>query len=169
MRGVVFRGDRKLEIMNFPDPVPGPGEAVIEMKASGMCGSDLHFYRHNPADSLGLPELVVHDVFRDRQGTIWAVTENFLVRLVDAERGRFEKWRFKERPTAGQWIFPSTMQDAQGALHAPQDFMPTQASQHPGPQQATPMGHQTAQQLGVHFSQLPVAVGPRPALVQTQQ
>ena len=45
MRGVVFTGERDLEIMTFPDPTPGPGEVVIEMKASGMCGSDLHQYR----------------------------------------------------------------------------------------------------------------------------
>jgi threonine dehydrogenase-like Zn-dependent dehydrogenase len=45
MRGVVFTGDRQLEIMNFPDPTPGPGEVVLEMKASGMCGSDLKQYR----------------------------------------------------------------------------------------------------------------------------
>ena len=42
MRGVVFTGDRKLEIMEFPDPEPGPREVVLEIKASGMCGSDLH-------------------------------------------------------------------------------------------------------------------------------
>ncbi|MGI4952051.1 MAG: zinc-dependent alcohol dehydrogenase family protein [Janthinobacterium lividum] len=45
MRGVVFGGDREVELMRFPDPEPGPGEVVIEMKASGMCGSDLHQYR----------------------------------------------------------------------------------------------------------------------------
>jgi threonine dehydrogenase-like Zn-dependent dehydrogenase len=45
MRGVVFPGDRTVEIMNFADPAPGPGEVVLEMKASGMCGSDLHQYR----------------------------------------------------------------------------------------------------------------------------
>ncbi|HYN12780.1 MAG TPA: zinc-binding dehydrogenase [Burkholderiales bacterium] len=48
MRGVVFLGSRKLELRNFPDPTPGPGEVVIEMKASGMCGSDLKFYRSPP-------------------------------------------------------------------------------------------------------------------------
>lgn len=60
MRGVVFRGERKLELLSFDDPTPGPGEAVIAMKASGMCGSDLHFYRHNPAEvirSLGFKDL----------------------------------------------------------------------------------------------------------------
>jgi D-arabinose 1-dehydrogenase-like Zn-dependent alcohol dehydrogenase len=45
MRGVVFTGDRTLELANFPDPTPGSGEVVLEMKASGMCGSDLHQYR----------------------------------------------------------------------------------------------------------------------------
>jgi threonine dehydrogenase-like Zn-dependent dehydrogenase len=45
MRGVVFTGDRELELMEFPDPTPGFGEVVLEMKASGMCGSDLKQYR----------------------------------------------------------------------------------------------------------------------------
>lgn len=48
MRGVLFLGDRKLELAEFPDPTPGPGEVVIEIKASGMCGSDLKFYRAAP-------------------------------------------------------------------------------------------------------------------------
>jgi len=56
MRGIVFLGARKLEIQEFPDPTPGPGEIVIAIKASGMCGSDLHPYRAagNAAASLGL-------------------------------------------------------------------------------------------------------------------
>ena len=56
MRGIVFLGNRKLELQNFADPTPGPGEVVLEMKASGMCGSDLHPYRAvgNAAAALGL-------------------------------------------------------------------------------------------------------------------
>jgi threonine dehydrogenase-like Zn-dependent dehydrogenase len=55
MRGIVFLGDRKLELREFPDPTPGPGEVVIAIKASGMCGSDLHPYRAagKAAQSLG--------------------------------------------------------------------------------------------------------------------
>ncbi len=45
MRGVVFLGDRELELQEFPDPAPGPGEVVLATRASGMCGSDLMFYR----------------------------------------------------------------------------------------------------------------------------
>ncbi|HYF08033.1 MAG TPA: zinc-binding dehydrogenase [Acetobacteraceae bacterium] len=45
MKAIVFTGDRKAELMDFPDPTPGEGEVVLEIKASGMCGSDLKFYR----------------------------------------------------------------------------------------------------------------------------
>jgi threonine dehydrogenase-like Zn-dependent dehydrogenase len=45
MRGVVFLGERDLELRQFPDPAPGPREVVVEIKASGMCGSDLPPYR----------------------------------------------------------------------------------------------------------------------------
>ena len=57
MQGVVFVGNRKLELQDFPDPTPGPGEVVLEIKASGLCGSDLKSYRGPPggaAASLGL-------------------------------------------------------------------------------------------------------------------
>ena len=56
MRGVVFVGDRKVELREFPDPTPGPGEVVLEIKASGMCGSDLKYYRAfgSGASSVGL-------------------------------------------------------------------------------------------------------------------
>lgn len=45
MRGLVFAGDHKIDYVEVPDPTPGPGEVVLEMKASGICGSDLHMYR----------------------------------------------------------------------------------------------------------------------------
>ncbi len=45
MKAVTFPGDRKLDFIEVPDPTPGPGEVVLEIKASGMCGSDLKFYR----------------------------------------------------------------------------------------------------------------------------
>lgn len=45
MRGVVFLGQRRLAIRDFADPTPGPGEAVVKIGASGICGSDLSPYR----------------------------------------------------------------------------------------------------------------------------
>src|SRR5438034_1254559 len=56
MKGVVFLGDRKLELREFPDPTPGPRDVILEIKASGMCGSDLHNYRapaHAPGTVTG--------------------------------------------------------------------------------------------------------------------
>lgn len=45
MRGAVFKGNREVEILDFPDPTPGPREVVLAIKASGMCGTDLKYYR----------------------------------------------------------------------------------------------------------------------------
>ena len=45
MRGAVFHGERRIDVADLPDPSPGPDEVVVAIKASGMCGSDLHTYR----------------------------------------------------------------------------------------------------------------------------
>ena len=34
----------KLEVREWPDPKPGPQEVLIQVKACGVCGSDMHFY-----------------------------------------------------------------------------------------------------------------------------
>ncbi len=60
MRGAVFAGHRTIELREFPDPTPGPGEVVLAIKASGMCGSDLKFYRPAPGEAqraLGLGDV----------------------------------------------------------------------------------------------------------------
>lgn len=48
MKGAVFLGDRTVALRDFPDPEPGPGDVVVAIRASGMCGSDLHTYRDQP-------------------------------------------------------------------------------------------------------------------------
>ena len=45
MQGLVFTGHKEVELRDFTKPIPGPGEVVIAVKASGLCGSDLHQYR----------------------------------------------------------------------------------------------------------------------------
>ena len=52
MKGVVFAGNRQIELREFEDPTPGPGEVVLEIKASGMCGSDLKPYRSAQGEAL---------------------------------------------------------------------------------------------------------------------
>lgn len=45
MRGVVFLGNRRVAVKDFPDPEPGPNEALVRVKAATICGSDLHIFR----------------------------------------------------------------------------------------------------------------------------
>jgi threonine dehydrogenase-like Zn-dependent dehydrogenase len=66
MRGVTFPGNRRVEILEFPDPAPGEGEVVVEMKASGICGSDLHMYR-NPAGKMNFPTVIDGPVIRGHE------------------------------------------------------------------------------------------------------
>ena len=54
MKGLVFTGGREVELMEFPDPTPGPGEVVVAIRASGMCGSDLKFYRTPKGEDPGI-------------------------------------------------------------------------------------------------------------------
>ena len=45
MRSVVVDGPRSIHVETRPDPaLPGPDEAIVEVTAAGICGSDLHFY-----------------------------------------------------------------------------------------------------------------------------
>jgi hypothetical protein len=34
----------KLEVRDWEDPKPGPNDVLLEVKACGVCGSDMHFY-----------------------------------------------------------------------------------------------------------------------------
>jgi threonine dehydrogenase-like Zn-dependent dehydrogenase len=45
MRGLIFTGDRRSELEEVDAGEPGPGQVLIGIRASGLCGSDLHTYR----------------------------------------------------------------------------------------------------------------------------
>ena len=42
MKAINLLGERKVEIVEAPTPEPGPRQARVRMRASGLCGSDLH-------------------------------------------------------------------------------------------------------------------------------
>ena len=49
MKEVVITGPRQYEVREVPIPKPGDGEVLIQMKAAGVCGSDIHlFLGENP-------------------------------------------------------------------------------------------------------------------------
>jgi threonine dehydrogenase-like Zn-dependent dehydrogenase len=45
-------GERQVVVRELPDPSPRAGEVVIRLRSAGICGSDLHPYRHPPAHVL---------------------------------------------------------------------------------------------------------------------
>ncbi|WP_435111679.1 zinc-dependent alcohol dehydrogenase family protein [Nocardiopsis synnemataformans] len=49
VQGLVFEGGRRVALRTFAYPTPQEGEVVLRVTASGMCGSDLHYYRADPA------------------------------------------------------------------------------------------------------------------------
>jgi L-iditol 2-dehydrogenase len=45
-RAAVLHGVRDLRIEDVPVPEPGPREVLVEVRAVGVCGSDVHYYEH---------------------------------------------------------------------------------------------------------------------------
>lgn len=46
MKALRTSGERQVTLLDLPKPHPEPGEVVVKMMATGICGSDLHPYRH---------------------------------------------------------------------------------------------------------------------------
>ena len=44
MKALVYEGVETLVYRYMPDPVPGLGQSLIKIEASGICGSDMHAY-----------------------------------------------------------------------------------------------------------------------------
>jgi len=57
MRGILFPGSKQVVVQDFSIPKPGPGEVLIEMRASGLCGSDLEYLFNIPKEDRGKPYL----------------------------------------------------------------------------------------------------------------
>ena len=44
MKSLLLKEYLQLEVADFPQPQPGPGEVLIRIAACGICGSDVHGY-----------------------------------------------------------------------------------------------------------------------------
>src|SRR5690349_13009060 len=45
MKATVFHGVNDIRVEEVPRPVPGPGEALIRVTLTTICGTDLHIVR----------------------------------------------------------------------------------------------------------------------------
>ncbi|MEU1258922.1 L-idonate 5-dehydrogenase [Streptomyces chartreusis] len=64
MLGCVIHGQGDLRVEELPVPLPGPGQALVAVRYGGVCGSDLHYWRHGGVGDfrLGEPMLLGHEV-----------------------------------------------------------------------------------------------------------
>src|SRR6202165_3052256 len=67
MKALVFRGPNQIGIEHVPIPKPGPGEAVIRVTLTTICGTDLHILKGEYAVKPGLiighePVGIVHEL-----------------------------------------------------------------------------------------------------------
>ncbi|MGW5563274.1 L-idonate 5-dehydrogenase [Streptomyces tendae] len=62
--GCVIHGPGDLRVEDVPVPRPGPGEALVAVRYGGVCGSDLHYWRHGGVGDFRLrePMLLGHEV-----------------------------------------------------------------------------------------------------------
>jgi L-iditol 2-dehydrogenase len=54
-------GDGAVELLDVPKPTPSFGQAIVEVKAAGVCGSDVHFYRGKYDAYLNPPVVLGHE------------------------------------------------------------------------------------------------------------
>lgn len=45
MKAAIIHGARDLRVEDIAEPVAGPGEVMVRIRAGGICGSDLHYYQ----------------------------------------------------------------------------------------------------------------------------
>ncbi|UFR05450.1 L-idonate 5-dehydrogenase [Streptomyces sp. Go40/10] len=64
MLGCVVHRAGELRVEELPDPQAGPGEALVAVRYGGVCGSDLHYWRHGGVGDFRLREPMVlgHEV-----------------------------------------------------------------------------------------------------------
>lgn len=79
MRASVLRGVGDVGMETRQTPAPGPGEVLVRIASVGVCGSDVHYYRHGRIADFVVEEPLV--LGHECSGTIAAVGEG-----VSAER-----------------------------------------------------------------------------------
>lgn len=74
---VVSTSTSDVELQDVPDPIPGPGDVVVDVAACGLCGTDLHVATGDYAP-LRLPVVIGHEF----AGIVSAVAPDVLRRKV---------------------------------------------------------------------------------------
>lgn len=64
MKAVVAHGREDLRVADVPEPTCGPGQVAVAVEYGGICGSDLHYWRHGAVGTSVLrePMILGHEV-----------------------------------------------------------------------------------------------------------
>ena len=61
MKAFVYTDTNQIIYRDEPDPVPAPGDVLVKVEATGICGSDMHAYHGK--DARRVPPLILgHEV-----------------------------------------------------------------------------------------------------------
>jgi (R,R)-butanediol dehydrogenase/meso-butanediol dehydrogenase/diacetyl reductase len=146
MRAARWLGPERLELTVLEAPAAGRGQAVVEVAACGICGSDLHSYQHGfaarPGQVLGhefagrivegggletgtrvciRPLIPCGHCERCRAGEIQLCEGGFGDQIGYAARGAFAERVLVPRAQVGETVFvlPDAVDDEAGALVEP--------------------------------------------------
>ncbi len=61
MKAAQFYGGKDIRVEVVPDPTPEEGQVLVQVEATGICGSDLHGYHHQPEKPLS-PRIGGHEL-----------------------------------------------------------------------------------------------------------
>ena len=89
MRAVVCH-ETELSVREIPDPVPRPGQIVLEVVRAGICGSDLHARQHGDVVADAAAKIGIDDIFRRRDEAVFG--HEFSGRILDYGPGSRKPW-----------------------------------------------------------------------------
>ena len=74
MKAAFIHGKEDIRLTDIPKPEPAAGEALIKVSGVGICGSDMHYYKHGKISNreIKTPYILGHEI----SGIIESVPEN---------------------------------------------------------------------------------------------
>jgi 2-desacetyl-2-hydroxyethyl bacteriochlorophyllide A dehydrogenase len=132
VRAARWDGPGELTVVDLPEPQPEDGQVVVEVSACGICGSDLHAYRHaflaHPGQVLGhefsgrvvaapgIPDIAIGD-----RVTVRPQIPCGRCTACRAGQGAFAERVLIPRAVRGETVFvlPPSIDDLAGALVEP--------------------------------------------------
>ncbi|MGC3992647.1 MAG: alcohol dehydrogenase catalytic domain-containing protein [Propionicimonas sp.] len=98
----------RMEVREYPDPEPGPGEVLVEVAFTGICGTDIHGFtgqngRRVPGQVMG----------HETSGRVAALGDGLTgpavgtpvtVNPVVVPAGDADQWRGREQQHPGKWV-----------------------------------------------------------------